>query len=180
MEVKTCLQTVAVCLGVMTVLLSLNSCYSTGRADKEAADLYLGTPSERTPYDGKYEKVRKYLHEAFTTIRYVPEPDGQDYWQLPQETESLGTGDCEDFAIWLYAKLRHDGTDNLRMCIGKHTQASSTMHAWLLWFNRGQVYILDPSVTGDMLNARSVSARMYIPYYSYDGEKKWVHRRQGK
>ncbi|HUW32489.1 MAG TPA: hypothetical protein VM223_12830 [Planctomycetota bacterium] len=180
MEGKICYHAVPICTGAIVLLMSLNSCRVTGRPDKEAADLYNGTPAQRTPYDGKYEKVRKYLREAATRIRYTPEDDNIDYWQLPQETEALGTGDCEDMAIWLYDKLRRAGVTGIRFCIGKHVQDSSIMHAWVLWFDGSKTFVLDPSVSGELQNVKDIPSRLYTPYYSYDGDRKWIHKRPEK
>ena len=176
MEARTYHHDMPVCLGAIILLVSANSCHLTGRPDKEAADLYRGIPAQRTPYDGKYEKVRKYLKEANARIRYTPEADNVDYWQLPQETERLATGDCEDMAIWLYDKLRHEAVDDIRFCIGKHTENSSIMHAWVLWFDGKETFVLDPSVSYEMQNVKAIPSRLYIPYYSYDGDRKWVHK----
>ncbi len=63
---------------------------------------HYGSPTIRTPYDTRYQKIREYLKEAKNHIHYKAEKKGTDYWQLPLETEYLGTGDCEDKAIWLF------------------------------------------------------------------------------
>jgi len=153
------------------LFLSITSC----RTERRTGDLHLGTPARHTPYDGKYEKVRKYLKEVYTKIRYVPEPDGIDYWQLPEETEALGTGDCEDMAILLYVKLKNAGLLSTRLCIGKHNASAALMHAWVMWSDGERHYILDPSVSDQPLQTNQAPRGSYIPYYSYDGDDKWVH-----
>jgi len=43
--------------------------------------------------------VRQAFDYVFKNMRYVPDQLGQDYWQLPEESYHLKTGDCEDFCI---------------------------------------------------------------------------------
>ncbi|NQT20342.1 MAG: hypothetical protein HQ592_11600 [Planctomycetes bacterium] len=157
------------------VALALVSCTATD----QPADPYLGAPARGTPYDGKYERVRLYLSEARARISYTPEQGNRDYWQLPEETETLGTGDCEDMAIWLYVKMKRNGLDTVRLCIGKHTAKAPLMHAWLIWFHGNNLYILDPSVSAKPIRRGKIRAGSYIPYYSYDGDLKWRHRDAG-
>ena len=165
-------RSVIVVSAAIVALASITSCRST----RQVGDLYNGTPSRRTPYDGKYEKVRKYLKDIYTSIRYVPEPEGVDYWQLPEETVALGSGDCEDMAILLYVRLKQEGVTPLRLCIGKHSTSAALMHAWVLWSDGDRQYILDPSVSDTPLLTTRVPRDHYIPYYSYDGDRKWTHR----
>lgn len=42
-------------------------------------------------------------------VTYAEERAGEDYWQLPHETEMRGTGDCEDIAILKYCRLMRLG-----------------------------------------------------------------------
>ena len=55
-----------------------------------------------------------------------------DYWQLPVETLSLGTGDCEDIAILLCTMLRAAGVNenNVLVAVGS-TASSGGAHAYL-------------------------------------------------
>lgn len=134
-----------------------------------------GIPARTTPYDHKFEKVRKYLERVHDNTRYVPERGDQDYWQLPDETETLGSGDCEDMAIWLYVLLKQAGFGAVRLCIGKHRPYSDQMHAWVMWFDGPRLYILDPSVTRKPLRASDADPGSYVPRYSYDGSRRWIH-----
>lgn len=158
-----------------TVALTLTSCTTTDRP----ADPYPGAPTQRTPYDSKYERVRLYLTEVRAKITYTPEQQDRDYWQLPVETETLGTGDCEDMAIWLYAKMKQNGLEPVRLCIGKHTTDAALMHAWLIWRHNNSLYVLDPSVSGKPLRQDEIRAGTYVPHYSFDGDRKWRHRAAG-
>jgi len=159
----------------LVVLLSLASCMGPERSSEP----YTGTPTRKTPYDSRYERVRVYLQEARTRIIYTPEDEGQDYWQLPEESEYLGTGDCEDMAIWLYVKLKRKDVGPVRLCIGKHSRTAAQMHAWLVWSDGRRLYVLDPSTSDEPLREDQVRPGSYIPYYSYDGDAKWRHKAAG-
>ncbi len=70
------------------------------------------------------------------TITYKEEPEGEDHWQQPAETLSLGTGDCEDFAILKYKLLMpFYPEDQMRLIIGNIKSLSvpsgKKPHAWL-------------------------------------------------
>lgn len=56
-----------------------------------------------------------------------------DNWQKPSETERLGTGDCEDFAIMKAQELVRAGVDpeilSIAVC---RTRKSTSLHAVLL------------------------------------------------
>jgi hypothetical protein len=53
-----------------------------------------------------------------------------DFWQLPKETLSTRSGDCEDFSILLCSLLRADGTspNDVYVVLGKKDNA---YHAWV-------------------------------------------------
>ncbi len=72
--------------------------------------------------------------------------EGVGNWQLPFETERLGTGDCDDKAVWLYSKLLKDGVGNVRLVLGNYKKGELSVHMWVNWYQDGQVYILDPTV----------------------------------
>jgi hypothetical protein len=146
---------------------------------RQSAEPYVGSPARRTPYDSRYERVRLYLEEARTKIMYTPEEGGRDYWQLPEESEYLGAGDCEDMAIWLYVKMKRAGLRPLRLCIGKHCDTAAQMHAWVLWQDGKRLYILDPSTSAEPMRLEQISPDSYVPYYSYDGDRKWRHKAAG-
>jgi predicted transglutaminase-like cysteine proteinase len=73
---------------------------------------------------------------------------GQDeYWQLPRETMSLRTGDCEDFSILLCSLLRADGwsSNNAYVVIG---QQGDSYHAWVRIIWQGIEYNIEPQQNG--------------------------------
>ena len=47
---------------------------------------------------------------VYETVEYKKEPTGCDYWQTPEETERLKTGDCEDRSGLIYRNLIKAGT----------------------------------------------------------------------
>ena len=92
------------------VFVLLVGCYADHEQDES-------TPSSENKYyesDFKNDIVVKTfdeaLHYVFTTIEYKDDP--LDYWQTPEQTYTLKTGDCEDFAIlvmWIiWEKLKID------------------------------------------------------------------------
>ena len=167
---------------------------------------YRGAHTFRTPYDTKYRKIETYLitiremihgfgSPSFLTQqsrirRYLKmarsfkfEEEGllssgiqQDNWQLPEETERLGSGDCEDLAIWLYCQLLDEGFSNIRFTLGLAGGENKTMHAWVTWYEKGKTYILDPSRTGGIYRSSQSGPITYHPYYSYYLDEKWHHR----
>jgi predicted transglutaminase-like cysteine proteinase len=56
-----------------------------------------------------FEQITEINDAVNASIKYEPEPPGQDIWQTPRETTELGRGDCEDIAIAKYFRLRAAG-----------------------------------------------------------------------
>ena len=165
-----------------------------------------GRQASRTPYDTKYRKVEAYLvsiqevnaqfcSPSFSIQqsriqRYLKivrsfrfQPEGtlssgiqEDHWQLPEETERLRSGDCEDLAIWLYCHLLDEGFDNIRFTLGFAGAENKAMHAWVTWYERGKTYILDPSRRSGIYGPCQSGSITYQPYYSYCFGEKWHHR----
>ncbi len=135
---------------------------------------HVGTSTQVTPYDSKYEKVKKYLEMA-SNFEYKPDIRGKDIWQLPFETEKLGTGDCDDKAIWLYSKLIKEGIDNVRLVLGNYKTGKRSTHMWVDWYEDGQVFILDPTIDNGIRSSDKYWKDFYQPYYSFHKGKKWKH-----
>ena len=53
-----------------------------------------------------------------------------EYWQLPNETLTLGTGDCEDFSILLCSLLRANGWDENEVYVVLG-EKNNQHHAWV-------------------------------------------------
>jgi len=75
-------------------------------------------------------------------ITYKEEPEGKDYWQLPEETLTTKTGDCEDFAILKYKLLMpYYREEDMRIIVGNIKSLSVPSghkpHAWLAVYYDG-------------------------------------------
>jgi predicted transglutaminase-like cysteine proteinase len=182
----------------LTVLITATPGHASSDAGREAL---------RTPYDAKYQKVELYLtstqqgqprnavpsyrRQLSRVRRYLTlaqhftfQMEGmrasgvqEDHWQLPDETENLGTGDCEDLAIWLYCQLLAEGISNIRLTLGfAGSDENRAMHAWVTWYKRGKMVILDPSRRKGMYTADPLDPVTYQPCYSYCLDKRWLHQ----
>ena len=144
-----------------------------------------------TPFNTKV--LKKYLRIA-NSFRYRPDKDDgesvagrrrsrspgedispEDRWQLPEETESRGAGDCEDKAIWLYARLLQMGFENVRLVVGKYRLDQPAYHAWVVCYGTNRIYILDPTMNGGLWPARHYPKGFYRPLYSYSKGSRWRH-----
>ncbi|MGR3173084.1 MAG: hypothetical protein ACUZ8N_00605 [Candidatus Scalindua sp.] len=155
-------------LALMTGSLASCVAYSPGHYD------HTGTSTPVTPYNNKYQKVHEYLETA-SRFEYKADVRGADYWQLPSETERLGTGDCDDKAIWLYSKLIKEGIDNIRLVLGNYKSGEFSVHMWVNWYQDGQVFILDPSIDNGIRSAYQYWKDYYQPFYSFHKGEKWTH-----
>lgn len=88
------------------------------------------------------------VNEFFNAqVVYTPEPSrsgSADYWQSPLESLTLGTGDCEDYAMAKFLSLRMLGlpADRLEVAFVRH--ATAGMHAVaLLRDDAGTPWVLD-------------------------------------
>jgi hypothetical protein len=68
-------------------------------------------PGCSKPSTAEY-KLRE-MRDSFSKLNAIKykEEFKQDYWQTPQETQLMGTGDCEDQAIYLQKILKDQGWD---------------------------------------------------------------------
>ena len=104
-----------------------------------------------------------------------PHNSPKDRWQLPEETERRGAGDCEDKAIWLYAKLLEEGFDDVRLVIGKYRTDQPCCHAWVVYYRGKKIYILDPTKTENPWQAKHYPKGFYWPLYSFSRKNRWCH-----
>ncbi len=100
--------------------------------------------------------------------------DKQDYWQLPKETLTLRSGDCEDFSVLLCSLLRANGwsENDAYVVIGKNS--ANQYHAWvkihldvLGWYNiepQGDGWC---TLIGDFVNLSGYSAEAYFNDQQY-------------
>jgi transglutaminase-like putative cysteine protease len=73
---------------------------------------------------------------------YIAEPKGRDYQQLPDETEAMGGGDCEDLATWLAQRYWENGL-NARIETGKFRTGDKDLHCWVELEYNGDIYVID-------------------------------------
>lgn len=68
-----------------------------------------------------------------------------EYWQLPEETLRIRTGDCEDQAILLCTLFRAKGygPDDVKVVFGLTSE--NTGHAWVELFYEGNWVVFDPT-----------------------------------
>lgn len=95
-----------------------------------------------------------------------------EYWASPLEFLAR-SGDCEDYAIFKYALLRHLGlpADSLRVVLLKR-KADGLGHAVVAAYLDDKVYILD-SATAVVRRQSEVSG--YTPLFSFNERSRWAH-----
>jgi len=151
-----------------------------------------GTPASATPFDQKFnpERLGSYipithvpppyeslfdLFQQARSIRYVPDK-ADDEWQAPETTEIFRNGDCEDQSLWLFKRLKQNHYDRTRIVVGKTGRNFEGYHAWIETIDSsGTRYILDPSTQRKVWKRHQLGRGYYIPHFSYDGEKRFIH-----
>lgn len=70
----------------------------------------------------------------------------EEYWQTPEETLSLRTGECEDFAILLCTLLRTYGIDEEHIFVAIGVDDKGYGHAFIIenWYLDGEWRALEP------------------------------------
>lgn len=86
---------------LITNVLLLQQGFAQGPIDDIADFLQTENQSRLTSRE-IIEDVNRFVNEH---IQYKKEPPGEDYWQSPLESSFLGTGDCEDYAIYKFYLL---------------------------------------------------------------------------
>lgn len=96
-----------------------------------------------------------------------------DYWETPYEFQERN-GDCEDYAISKFMSLRALGVtnDQMRIEIVQDLNLGGVIHAILIVFVDGKVYVLDNQIKQVIL---AVDIYHYKPIYSINEEHWWRH-----
>ena len=105
-----------------------------------------------------------------TNIQYKSDAEihgDEEFWQFPNETITLGTGDCEDFSVLLCSLLRADGwsSDKVYVILGEH---NDEYHAWVRMTWNGLQYNLEPQgngfavAMGDILSLSGYDAKYFF------------------
>jgi predicted transglutaminase-like cysteine proteinase len=124
--------------GLALLLLSLSSCSPS----LHSYNIDRPSPFSVTEYS-KFNSV----FEQVSKLEYKREAAGEDYWQTEAETDKLGTGDCEDYAISLMTKLTRQGI-LCDMRVGKFHESDQENHAWNRVNLEGKEYIVDAVMKG--------------------------------
>ena len=138
----------------------------------------LGSATAQTPYDRYMAPVK----QVFSSLQPEATPmskvealmrEGRGFRYahtepyvpaMPQETAARHVGDCKDKALWLVNQL---GDSNARFVIGKMKRGSRMSHAWVMWQNQGQWWILDCTMNSRPIQADKVSPDEYVPQFSF-------------
>ena len=127
---------------------------------------------EEVPAFDTAEEVMEYVH---ANIEYEAELDEEDYWQSPQETLELGTGDCEDFCILMMAILKKSGIDSILLIL-KHNFIDNAYHgAVMIGIGHDPIEDIYDPTEGEILVNRPCTPVGYVPYWytmSQLGDKK--------
>lgn len=97
----------------------------------------------------------------------------EDYWETVYEFQRKA-GDCEDYAIAKFTALRALGVpnDDMRIEIVEDINLGGIIHAILIVFVDGQVYVLDNQIKQVV---PAVSIYHYKPIYSINEAHWWRH-----
>ncbi len=95
-----------------------------------------------------------------------------DFWQHPCTFEQLRRGDCEDFCLWAWRKLVRLGYDAefvAGRCLAPG--CSPAGHTWILFRQRGRVFLFDPVMRrrNEMIRSLDDVRHEYLPEVSVDG-----------
>ncbi len=153
-----------------------------------AAEIDLGAPTSRTPYDAYLDPVWKVFHQLSDqqpdrsvveqwvregrAFRYAFKKEQPFVPQLPEQTEATKSGDCKAKSLWLAAKMN---CRKLRFVIGKFHLGDAQSHAWLIWDAPGGWLVLDATNFSRPLTPDGLSASELVPDYSYSPGGKYLH-----
>ncbi len=95
-----------------------------------------------------------------------------EHWASPLEFLAR-SGDCEDFAIFKYALLRHLGmpADSLRIVLLRR-KADGLGHAVLAAYLDNKIYILD--IVDDLIRPQN-EVKSYTAVFSFNETARWAH-----
>jgi hypothetical protein len=146
---------------------------------------YLTVPA--TPYDHQMARVHPLLATAdkapgsislLAVNQWMTELHAMPYqyfhqWQTPAEVNLARAADCKGKAVALYAQMRRNGAQHLRIVIGKHYISHSATHAWLEWDRPEGSLMLDPTFNELPIKTTELDPMTYVPLYAYDGARKY-------
>ena len=107
----------------------------------------LGDPPYELSKDG-FDAIRDWVA---ANIEYKSDEEQwgvEEYWQTPEETLALYTGDCEDFAILHCTLLRAYGIGEEQLYVAVGVDNDGYGHAFLIenWYLDGEWRAIEPQV----------------------------------
>lgn len=163
-------------------------CFAAVSGASATADLDLGSPTSRTPYDPYLEPVFRVFQQLSSgqvdpalveqlvregrSFRYYYNKDQPYLPQSPDVTESTKCGDCKAKSLWLASKMN---TRNVRFVIGKLSLGSAKSHAWLIWQSPQGWLVLDATNYSKPLVPDRISPSELVPTFSYSPSGKYAH-----
>jgi predicted transglutaminase-like cysteine proteinase len=125
-------------------LITVNSS-SVARCLQDIDPPYEGEPANQPTKDG-FDAIRDWVA---ANIEYKTDEEQwglDEYWQTPDETLSLQSGDCEDFAILLCTLLRAYGIGEEHIYVAIGVDDEGYGHAFLIedWYLDGEWRALEP------------------------------------
>ncbi len=116
----------------------------------------------------------KVVYDILKECKLEPiiEPEGEDYWKAPYETERDGGGDCEDLSFWLLHKLTDIGYNCWAILGGDE---SGAYHMWV------RIKLEDGTYWDvDMTNKWLMRSFFPVPFNNYELERmqKIIKRQQ--
>lgn len=106
--------------------------------------------------------------------------DAIDEWQTADETQSCGTGDCEDYAILKYRTLLHLGIAEDRLCFVLAEIAampSNQQHAFLIVELNGERKVLDNKFD-NLITPQAYLDTNLIPKKGFSGDRAFLFGKQ--
>ena len=151
-----------------------------------SAVIDLGTAAGSTPYDPYIQPIKQTLTslEGSTATmdrvqalmsqgRSFRYSHTEPYTAAPPEvTAARKVGDCKDKALWLCDQL---DDRNVRFVIGNMSRSSRIRHAWVMWNDGQQWWVLDCTLNSRPIPADKVAAGDYIPLYSWSKSGAYRH-----
>lgn len=166
------------------VLLSLSALILSQLSASAIVD--LGTSANSTPYDPYIQPVKRTLSTLAgptATMEKVKALMGKGRGfryshtepyvaALPEVTAARKVGDCKDKALWLCDQL---DDQNVRFVIGKMNRSAHIRHAWVLWHDGTEWWVLDCTLNFRPIQASKVAAGDYVPLYSWSKSGSFRH-----
>ena len=91
---------------------------------------------------------------------------------MPDVTASRRLGDCKDKALWLCDQL---GDENVRFVIGMMKRSARVSHAWVMWNDGSDWWVLDCTLNSRPIRADKVADGDYVPLYSWAKNGSYRH-----